>query len=103
MRERVREHKWGEAERERHRIRSRLQAPSCRHRARCVVQTQEPRHCTFCSPGNIGPEPLAADLHYSLMALMETEPGRQMIWCRFCPNSTEPDAGLELTNHEIMT
>ena len=32
----------GEAERGRHRIRSRLQAPSCQHRAQCGARTHEP-------------------------------------------------------------
>ena len=37
---------WGSrggAERGRHRIRSRLQAPSCQHRARCGTRTRKPR------------------------------------------------------------
>ena len=37
------EHKWGRGrDRRRHRLPSRLQAPSCQHRARCGAQTQEP-------------------------------------------------------------
>ena len=31
------------------------------------------------------------------------ERGGQMIWSRFCPDSREPDAGLELMNCEIMS
>ena len=32
-----------------------------------------------------------------------TEMGRERIPSRLCAVSTEPDAGLDLTNHEIMT
>ena len=35
----------GQRERGRHRIQSRLQAPSCQHRARCRARTHEPRDC----------------------------------------------------------
>ena len=32
-----------------------------------------------------------------------TERGRERIPSRLCTDSTEPDVGLELTNHVIMT
>ena len=33
----------------------------------------------------------------------EREMGRESIQSRLCTDSSEPDAGLELTNHKIMT
>ena len=43
----------GEGQRERHRIRSRLQAPSCQHRARCGARTHEPRDRDLAEVGRL--------------------------------------------------
>ena len=37
------------------------------------------------------------------MGERQRERGRQRIQSRLCVDRREPDAGLELTNHEIMT
>ena len=95
----------GGAERGRHRIWSRLQAPSCQHRARCLAQTHELWDILFI------------DLFTYLVIYWVRERerererdhgggeerGRDRTPRRCLTVRAEPNAGLDLTNREIMT
>ena len=108
-----REHERGmDRERGRHRIRSQLQAPSCQHRARCGAQTHVPQDHDLSWSRTINQlsYPGAPNVYLFLREResvsregqregdTESEAGS-----RLQAVSTEPDAGLELTNRRIMT
>ena len=118
-RERKTEHEQGRGrERRRHRIWSRLQALSCQPRARCRARTHklwDPELSwgqTLNWLSQIGVPIFFFNLYFWERERKteheqgrSTERERDRMWSRlrFWAVSTEPDAGLKLTDCEIMT
>ena len=98
-------------------LRSRLQPLSCQHRAQCGTQTQEQRDHDLgqCWTLNLLSHLGAPICSFSFLSLFiyfgkraqireeQRERERERIPSRLHTVSTEPNAGLELTNREIMT
>ena len=107
----------GGAERgEGHRIWSGFQALSCQHRAWCGAQSHKPQDHNLSGSWTLNwlSHPGASSIIIILLEFIlfwewkstsggGAERGRERIPSRLCVLSAEPDAGLELTSHEIMT